>query len=165
MKTETRNRTLAAAVAVSLLAGSAAALAASDSNAESADSSDSSMTSDQNAVSTPKLSVEDQKVSDNTVVIDSVSMAEDGYVVIHAADDDGKLKAPESIGHKMVEKGEHNKVKIELDESVKSGDKLFAMLHKDTDEHGSYQFAESGGKKDGPATADGKPVIKPFMVK
>lgn len=166
MENETRNRTLTAAVAISLLVGSTAALAADDGSTQSMpSSSDSSMSSDQSMASTPAISVEDQKVSDNTVVINSVTMSEAGFLVIHAADDNGKLKAPESIGHTMVEKGKHKNVKVELDKSVESGDKLFAMLHKDTDKKDSYEFAESKGQKDGPMTADGKPVIKPFMAK
>lgn len=163
MTNETRNRTLAAAVAISLTAGSGAALAAGDSQGTASNASD--MTNTQSAATTPALDVEDQQVSDNTVVINSVTMPDSGFLVIHAADENGKLKAPESIGHKQVESGVHDNVEVELDKSVESGDKLFAMLHKDTDEKGSYAFAESGGQKDGPVTAEGKPVIKPFMVK
>ena len=161
MKNHTLNRTLAAAIAASLLAGSGAALAANDSMG----SSENSMSQNESAMKAPMLTVADQAVSDDTVVIEDLYLPQNGYLVIHAADADGKLKAPESIGHKMVEKGEHQNVKIKLDHSVESGDKLFAMLHEDTGTHGSYEFADSGGKQDGAMKADGKPVIKPFMVK
>ncbi|GAB3680894.1 DUF7282 domain-containing protein [Salinisphaera aquimarina] len=169
MKNQTHNRTLAAAMAVSLIAGSGMALAASDSG-DSMGSNDSSMMSkdsvakDSVSMKAPMLEVADQKIADDTVVIKDLYVPQDGYLVIHAADADGKLKAPESIGHMMIRKGEHADVKIKLDEPVESGDKLFAMLHDDTGAHGSYEFAESGGKKDGAMKADNKPVIKPFMV-
>jgi|GEM_PF-2348364 len=157
--------------ALALLAGSTvaisgAAFAGNDAMHSSSEQEASSQTSSKaDTHMSASLTVEDQKVTDDTVVIKDFTIPNDGFLVIHAADDNGKIKAPESIGHKKVDKGEHHEVAVELNQSVATGDKLFAMLHNDTGHHGEFEFSDSGGKTDGATKADGKPVIKPFMIK
>jgi len=162
MKITIPNRTLACAVAavLSATAGNALATGNHDQDSASKDTAKSSQISMHSAT----LEVEDQTVSNDTVVIKDVYLPSDGYLVIHQARADGTMKAPESIGHTILKKGQHKAVKVELEASVESGDKLFAMLHNDTGKHGHYEFAESEGKSDDAMKADGKPVIKPFVV-
>lgn len=99
-----------------------------------------------------------------SVTVPMVSIAHDGFLVIHDSNAEGKIVAPQSIGHVMVKAGTHKNVTVKLDHAVKAGKKLFAMLHKDTGEKGVYKFAASGGKEDAPVMEDGKPVIVPFQV-
>lgn len=159
--------TAIALFASTAFAASGAALAAGDDATQASGEQDSSSmaSADTNTGASASLTVEDQKAVNNTVVIKNATMPEDGFLVIHAADDQGKLKAPESIGHTQIDKGDNKEIEVKLSQSVESGDKLFAMLHNDTGEKGKFEFAESGGKTDGATMSDGKPVIKPFKVK
>ena len=101
----------------------------------------------------------------NTVTIPMVTIAHNGFLVIHDSNAMGKIVVPQSIGHVAITAGTHKNVMVKLDHPVKAGKKLYAMLHEDTGKPGVYRFAASGGKVDVPTMQDGKPVIVPFMIK
>lgn len=101
----------------------------------------------------------------STISIDSVTIPDGGFVVIHASDEDGKPIAPESIGHAAVDPGTHEDVSVDLDEEVASGDKVFVMLHDDTGEEGTYEFGPDSTDVDTPTMNDGQPVVVPMEIK
>lgn len=98
MHASTRTRTRAVAAPEELLLGGAAALAAGD----SMDASDTSRMSKDSTSKGAMLEIENQAVADDSVVVDALYRPRDVLVVVHAADADGELEAPESIGHRMV---------------------------------------------------------------
>ena len=104
----------------------------------------------------PEVEVQDQSLTDSTVVIDSVVAREQGWLVIHR-DDNGALGAV--IGYSAVDSGTNEDVEVEIDNSQKT-DTLYAMLHVDTGQRGTYEFP--GG--DPPVEVDGEIVVKAFSI-
>jgi predicted lipoprotein with Yx(FWY)xxD motif len=93
----------------------------------------------------------------DTVTIDSVSAAVDGWIVIHA-DADGSPGPV--IGHAPVAAGENSDVVVDID-AARATDTLYAMLHVDAGTAGEYEFPGD----DGPARDAGDNVVTPpFQV-
>jgi plastocyanin/Cu/Zn superoxide dismutase len=105
---------------------------------------------------TPSVSVMDQEISNGTVMVPEVVSDGQGWIVIHADQDN----APgEVIGHAAVSDGDNENVSVEID-IQKATEQLWAMLHTDSGEMGTYEFP--GG--DPPVMLNGEIVMEPFMV-
>lgn len=107
------------------------------------------------------LETEPQKLS-HAVVVQSVTAAQDGWVVIHAIQD-GKPVVPTSIGHTYVKAGTTEDVYVALTDEFE-GDKVIAMLHVDDGELGVYEFGFTGVENDKPVVVDGKPLVMPISI-
>ncbi|HRW48758.1 MAG TPA: fasciclin domain-containing protein, partial [Caldilinea sp.] len=106
---------------------------------------------------TPDVFVVDQPVIDNTVNVTRLTSSGPGWVVIHA-DADG---APGPvIGYTAVSGGIAANIKVEVDPAGLT-DTLFAMLHEDAGEVGTYEFPDG---PDVPVSVRDKVVVKPFLV-
>lgn len=105
---------------------------------------------------TNALDTENQKLS-HALVVESVTAAADGWVVIHAIQD-GKPVVPTSIGYTYVKAGVTEDVYVALTEEIE-GDKVIAMLHVDDGELGVYEFGFTGVDNDKPVVVDGKPLV------
>ena len=114
-------------------------------------------------VSTPVLSVQDQAVAGDAVVIAEADVPADGWVVVHREAAGGGPQVPAIIGKAFLTAGPHADVSVPLDEPVDSGETLFAMLHADTGEAGAYEF-DGADTPDQPLTEGGGPVVQPFVV-
>ena len=90
-------------------------------------------------VKRPQISVEDQPIQNNQVVIDEVVAAVDGWLVIHA---DNGLQAPgDVVGYTFVNKGNNSNVIVSFtNPDIESGMILFPMLHIDAGSEGEYEF-------------------------
>jgi len=104
----------------------------------------------------PSVSVRDQLLLANSVVIDQVVSDGPGWIVIHA-DNDGAPGAV--IGFSALANGLNSNVQVLIDESL-STDVLFAMLHIDEGELSAYEFPGA----DLPATRDGSVVMEAFSI-
>ncbi len=105
---------------------------------------------------TPSVTVSDQAIEDGTVTVDSVVSDGPGWIVIHT-DDDG---APGPvIGHAAVSDGENTNVTVEID-TEEATETLWAMLHEDTGEEGSYEFPDA----DPPVELEGEIVMQSFST-
>lgn len=69
------------------------------------------------AVAAPSLEVAEQAPG-SRVTVAGVSLAEDGFVVVHASDAEGQIVAPASIGHVAVAAGDHAAVEVPLAREV-----------------------------------------------
>jgi LPXTG-motif cell wall-anchored protein len=105
---------------------------------------------------TPSVTVSDQAIEDGTVTVDTVVSDGPGWMVIHA-DQDG---APGPvIGWAAVEDGENMDVVVEIDTEAAT-DTLWAMLHIDAGEVGTYEFPGA----DGPVPVEGEVLVEPFAI-
>ncbi|MDT0499983.1 MULTISPECIES: hypothetical protein [unclassified Halomonas] len=115
------------------------------------------------AAEAPRLEVSAQAPG-SRVTVEAVSLAEDGFVVVHASDAEGKIVAPASIGHVAVAGGEHTAVEVPLEREVAAGERLYVMLHRDTGTPGEYAFGPGSVDVDPPLVVDGKPVVRSVAV-
>ncbi len=91
----------------------------------------------------------DQDLVNGVVYVESITMEQDGYVVIHASNEagDGPM-VPEIISEPVyLEAGTYSNVGVPLtdDANVEAGDTLWVMLHEDTGAEGEYEFDGSNG--------------------
>jgi hypothetical protein len=105
----------------------------------------------------PSVTVSDQAIINNTVVVDRVVSAGPGWIVIHAQ---AEGRPGPILGYSWVADGTTENVGVEID-AAKATKTLYAMLHVDGDKIGTWQFPEG---PDGPATVDGAVVTPPFDV-
>lgn len=105
----------------------------------------------------PAVSVHDQAASEGTIVVDEVTSAGPGWLVIHASAD-GKPGA--ILGFSPVGEGANEDVVVKIDESAAT-DQLFAMLHVDAGQVGTFEFPDG---PDAPAKAGDSIVNVPFKL-
>ena len=108
----------------------------------------------------PAVVVDGQVVVDDTVRIDEVVSDGPGFIVIHAADDEGGFG--DVIGHTRVTSGVNKNVVVHID-TANATDTVFAMLHEDTGEMGTYEFG-TVEDADGPVTVDDQLISPTFNV-
>lgn len=107
------------------------------------------------------LEAQDQSVRGTDIVLDRVKLAEDGFVVVHATNDDGLVLTP-PLGLVALPAGEHTDVSVALDleqlamYDYVNGGAIVPMLHVDANGNGTYEFPEG---PDVPVTVDGAPVV------
>ncbi len=91
----------------------------------------------------PTILVFNQKPAGSQVSIDYVNIPANGYVVVYAADADGKpTGAP--LGSLSVNAGSHMDLKVALSAAPAPGTNLWASLYKDKD--GKEGFNKQGDK-------------------
>lgn len=107
------------------------------------------------------LDARSQSVRGTTLTLDAVTLEQDGFVVVHATDEDGLVLTP-PLGLTYLEAGMHRDVTVplEADELAKydyeRGGTVVPMLHVDADGDQAYRFPDGG---DVPVTRDGSPVV------
>lgn len=109
---------------------------------------------------TPSVTVSDQVSLDGYVTVSHISAADEAFIVIHKANEEGGIGPV--IGQRKVNHGESHNVRVWIDASQATST-LFAMLHNDTNEIGVYEFGSVEGA-DSPVIVDGAPVSPPFAV-
>lgn len=87
---------------------------------------------------TPAVSVQDQEIVDNQVTIAEVVSSGPGWLVVHAQVDG---KPGPVLGYAPVVDGNNSNVFVEID-STNATEFLYAMLHTDAGEVGTYEFPD-----------------------
>ena len=100
----------------------------------------------------PAITVNDQAVDNGNITISETMASQIGFVVLHRDTGNDAPVVPASIGHGQVYAGQNTDLVIELneDETLESGEKVWAMLHIDNGTIGSYDFDGSQGSDDPP---------------
>lgn len=96
----------------------------------------------------------------NVVTVASATSDGPGWAVIH--EDDGSGAPGPVLGQTALNDGDNTDVEVTLNRDVADGETLFAMLHVDTGEIGTYEFGTDD--LDGPVVVDGSPLTDPFVV-
>ena len=112
------------------------------------------------AQETPMVDVADQVVLDGTVTIAKAYSEGPGFIVIHR--DNGEGAPGPVIGFRSINAGFNYNVQVAIDAGAATPT-LFAMLHMDTGEVGTYEFGQVEGA-DGPVVVDGAVVTPRFNV-
>jgi hypothetical protein len=105
------------------------------------------------------VTFDEQESEGETVVVDSVTMPEGGFIAIH---DSSVAEAPLSsvLGNSVyLEPGTHEDVPITLARPIAESQTLVAMPHFDTNDNRVYDFVLSTGELDGPYTVDNEVLV------
>lgn len=107
-----------------------------------------------------KLLIDDQTTA-GQIIVKQVSTSRDGWVSIHQSDEDGSIRLPDGIGKARVDAGDNKDIIVDLWEAPAIEDKLWALLHIDAGDRGTYEFPE----KDLPVKKNGETVARSFVIK
>lgn len=120
------------------------------------------------------VSVADQATDGEEVEIDSVTLPEGGYVVIHNQSLAEGDPLASTIGvSEYLAAGVHENVTVELydvpgadleADELPEDETLIAMAHRDTDGNEAFGFVDSAGAEDGPYIAGGEAVVDEAAV-
>ncbi len=126
---------------------------------------------DEPAAPTASVVFENQTSEGTTVVVESVTMSEGGFVAIHETVDGGV--GPVIGVSQFLEAGTHTDVTVtlfelpgaEFDQTALNGSQtLIAMPHLDTNGNQVYEFVSSNGAEDGPYVANGSAVVDSAFI-
>lgn len=115
---------------------------------------------------TATVSFGNQSTEGGSVTVDSVSVPEGGFVVMH---DSTLVTDGDALGSVVgvsdyLDAGDHEDVTVDLPDGIDEDQELIAMPHRDTNGNEGYDFADSEGSEDGPYTADGGAVTDAGQV-
>ncbi|WP_257297669.1 PGF-CTERM sorting domain-containing protein [Haloarchaeobius sp. FL176] len=106
------------------------------------------------------VSMSDQETDGTTVVVDSVTLQDGGFVTVHDATvTEGAVFESIRGTSAYLAPGTHENVEIALSEPVTEDTTLVPMAHYDTDGDETYTFEESEGAADGPYVYSGGAVV------
>ena len=109
---------------------------------------------------TGMLTVSDQSISQNTIIVSNVNLDQDGWIVVHASEQGGPV-VPDIISEPvLVEAGESSEIEVTLNDfsSLSDGASVWVMLHTDDGEAGTYEFDGSNGL-DAPITTEEGEIV------
>lgn len=108
-----------------------------------------SAASAQSHMMTPAVTASDQSVENGVVAAETVTAAENGWLVVHRTDD-GMAPGP-VVGHAPIRMGETADVATILTEEVAAGDMLMLMVHSEAGgtQTGVFEYT-LGATEDGP---------------
>ena len=107
-----------------------------------------------------KLEVSNQRTT-GQITVKKVATSRDGWVSIHQSREDGSIVQPDSIGEARVDSGDSEDIIVDLWEAPAEGDKLWALLHIDAGERGTYEYPG----EDAPVTKNGETMARSFVIK
>ena len=110
----------------------------------------------------PALYVGASPVRGDVVVVDSVKVESDSWVVAHPEAAGGGADASRILGRSFVMHGVSERVPVDLGGAVEAGATVYLMLHDDGGEVGRFEFGE--GDLDAPLTSGGAPVVEVVTV-
>ena len=111
----------------------------------------------------PALTVGTNALVGDVLVVDTVKVESDAWVVVHPAAADGGPDVSRIVGRSFVMHGTTERVPVHLDAPVAPGTRLHVMLHDDTGEVGKFEFG--AGTLDAPLLGGGSPVVEAYVVR
>ena len=98
----------------------------------------------------------------DVLVVDSVKVESDSWLVVHPEAAGGGPDAGRALGRSFVMHGTSERVPVTLDQAP--GGTVYLMLHDDSGEVGRFEFG-GAGTPDQPHTRGGAPVVQALAVR
>ncbi|PSQ38312.1 hypothetical protein BRD10_04200 [Halobacteriales archaeon SW_12_71_31] len=99
------------------------------------------------------VDIEDQLTTGDSVTVSGVELDEGGFVAVHAVSYvDGQFTESVRGVSAYLEPGLHRDVAVELDRPVTDGTTLVAVVYRDSDDDGEFEFVDTDGAVDRPYT-------------
>lgn len=112
------------------------------------------------ALHAQSLKVGDVRIKDTFIIVGTVEVPADGWLVAHRGESPTGVKPGEIIGAAPVKAGSNKDVQLPAPETLQAGTAIILMLHKDAGTVGSFDEAD-----DKPVMAGEKPVMEEVKIK
>jgi hypothetical protein len=112
------------------------------------------------ALHAQSLKVGDVRIKDTFIVVTTVEVPADGWLVAHRGESPTGVKPGEIIGAAPVKAGSNKDVQLPAPETLQPGTAIILMLHKDAGTVGSFSEVD-----DKPVMAGEKPVMEQVKIK
>jgi hypothetical protein len=106
------------------------------------------------------LKADDVRIKDTFVIVGTVDVPADGWLVAHRGESPAGVKPGEIIGAAPVKAGTNRDVQLPAPETLQPGTAIILILHKDAGTIGSFSEAD-----DKPVLAGEKPVMEEVKIK
>jgi len=115
---------------------------------------------------TGMLTVSDQTISQNTIVVSNVNLDQNGWLVVHASEEDAPVVPAIISDPVMVEAGENSDIEIPITnfENLSEDANVWVMLHTDDGEMGVYEFDGANGLDNPITTEEGEIVMTEIEI-
>lgn len=110
---------------------------------------------------TGMLTVNDQTLSQNKIMISNVNLDQTGWVVVHASTAEGGPVVPDIISEPLlVQSGSQSDLEVTINDfaALEDGAKFWVMLHTDDGVEGEYEFDGANGF-DAPITDENGDIV------
>ena len=152
-----RTRTLTVALLSALLiasAGTAGALTIGPLQPQESPTN-ATTSGDSTAPDGPSVTFDDQSSSGRTVLVQSATVPEQGFVAIYDSSRSGN-ETDQIIGASyLLQPGTSDNIRIRLDRPLAESKSLTAVVHTDSNGNGEFDYVSSGGEADAPLTPEG----------
>jgi hypothetical protein len=101
------------------------------------------------------LKADDVRIKDTFIIVGTVDVPADGWLVAHRGESPTGVKPGEIIGAAPVKAGTNRDVQLPAPETLQPGTAIILMLHKDAGTIGSFSEAD-----DKPVMAGEKPIME-----
>ncbi|WP_135827634.1 DUF7282 domain-containing protein [Halorussus halobius] len=105
------------------------------------------------------ITIDEQESDGEMLVVDSVTVPEGGFVVIHEENWEGAPLSTVLGSSVYLDAGTHEDVELSLARPLEESQTVVAMLHSDTNDNRVLDFVLSSGNLDGPIVEDESPVV------
>jgi hypothetical protein len=112
------------------------------------------------ALHAQSLKADDVRIKDTFIVVGTVQVPADGWLVAHRGESPTGVKPGEIIGAAPVKAGANKDVQLPAPETLQPGTAIILMLHKDAGTVGSFSEAD-----DKPVMSGEKPVMEEVKIK
>jgi hypothetical protein len=112
------------------------------------------------ALHAQSLKVGDVRIKDTFIIVGTVEVPANGWLVAHRGESPTGVKPGEIIGAAPVKAGSNKDVQLPAPETLQAGTAIILMLHKDAGTVGSFDEAD-----DKPVMAGEKPVMEEVKIK
>jgi PGF-CTERM protein len=108
-----------------------------------------------NQSGTPSVTFNDQQTSGQSVLIQSVTVPQPGFIVIYDSSRSGN-ETNQIIGSfHLLGSGTFQDIPVSLDTPMNQSASLTAVIHRDTNSNGRFDYVSSNGTQDRPLTPQG----------
>ncbi|GAA0454124.1 PGF-CTERM sorting domain-containing protein (plasmid) [Halococcus dombrowskii] len=108
-----------------------------------------------NQSGSPSITINNQQTSGQSILIQSVTIPQPGFIVIYDSSRSGN-ETNQIIGSfHLLGSGTFQNIPVPLDTSINQSTSLTAVIHRDTNSNGRFDYVSSNGTQDRPLTPQG----------
>ncbi len=107
----------------------------------------------------PSITFDDQNSTGETVLVQSATLSQNGFVVIYNPNRPGNATNQIIGASYLLNAGTTDNIRVQLDQPLNQTTSLTAVVHVDSNGNGQFDFASSNGQQDPPLMQGGGRIV------